>query len=147
MQGFGSRTAEIYVILTELYSNALEHGLLGLDSALKNGPDGFGAYYALREQRLDQLDAGTIGIELLHRPTPDGGVLDITVSQSHNGCAAGEQSGRTLGGNGGYTGRGVALVRSLCESLDYDEGGRVARARYRWHTASAWSRQAAQGSS
>jgi len=140
LQGFGARTAEIYVILTELYSNALEHGLLGLDSALKDGPDGFGAYYALREQRLAGLDTGAIGIELAHCPTPDGGVLDVTVRQSHNGCDLTERGGCTLGDNGGYTGRGVALVRSLCESLSYSEDGCVAHARYRWHTTPAWSR-------
>ncbi len=139
LQGFGARTAEIYVILTELYSNALEHGLLGLDSALKDGPDGFGTYYALREERLAELDEGTIAIELDHRPTIDGGVLDITVRQSHNGCAATGLVPATLAGNDGYSGRGVGLVRSLCESLNYSEDGRVAHARYQWHTAPVWS--------
>lgn len=138
LQGFGARTAEIYVILTELYSNALEHGLLGLDSALKESPDGFGAYYALREERLAALGAGTIAIELDHHPTPDGGALDITVRQSHNGCAASGRAQVPLAGNAGYSGRGVGLVRSLCESLHYSDDGRIAQARYRWQTAPAW---------
>ena len=34
--------------------------------------------------------------------------------------------------NDRLSGRGIALVRSLCESLEYREGGRVAVAVYSW---------------
>lgn len=47
----------LFSILTELYLNALEHGVLKLDSVVKQGDDGFSRYYALKEQRLLNLDA------------------------------------------------------------------------------------------
>ncbi|MEQ8664001.1 MAG: SpoIIE family protein phosphatase [Gammaproteobacteria bacterium] len=137
LQGFGPRTAEIFLVLTELYSNALEHGLLALDSQLKRDASGFSNYYELREQRLGTLARGHIVIELGHQPEADGGLLDIIVRQSHNGCAGDAPAVPALVANRGYAGRGVALVRSLCESLEYSADGREARARYRWRQAGA----------
>jgi hypothetical protein len=47
VQGLKPYTNTLNTILAELYSNALEHGLLGLDSSLKNSAQGFARYYAL----------------------------------------------------------------------------------------------------
>ncbi len=58
---------DIYIILRELFSNALEHGLLRLDSPLKDAADGFAEYYKSREVRLGQLDEGWIRLGLEHK--------------------------------------------------------------------------------
>jgi hypothetical protein len=55
--------------LAELYSNALEHGLLHLDSVLKNSAQGFAKYYALRHERLNALEEGYIRFDIKHQPT------------------------------------------------------------------------------
>ncbi|MEQ8230668.1 MAG: SpoIIE family protein phosphatase, partial [Gammaproteobacteria bacterium] len=144
LQGFGARTAEIFLILTELFSNALEHGLLALDSALKRDPSGFSNYYELREERLAALERGSISIELEHRPLADGGILDVVVRQSHAGHTHRAPTVVSLDENRGYAGRGIALVRSLCESLDYSDDGREARARYRWQDAASAAADAAK---
>jgi two-component system, HptB-dependent secretion and biofilm response regulator len=50
LQGLHAHRERLYTILAELFANALEHGLLGLNSALKQTPQGFVAYYTAREQ-------------------------------------------------------------------------------------------------
>lgn len=46
-----------FTVLTELYANALEHGVLQLNSALKEEEQGFIGYYLEKEQRLTSLTA------------------------------------------------------------------------------------------
>lgn len=41
--------SELFTVLSELYNNALEHGVLELDSALKQSDAGFFAYFARRK--------------------------------------------------------------------------------------------------
>ena len=54
----------LYVILSELFNNALDHGVLKLDSSIKHGPDGFEQYLHMREKRLKELSSGFIEIEI-----------------------------------------------------------------------------------
>ena len=44
LQGLHEHCKRLYTILTELFANALEHGLLGLDPGLKHTPQGFAVY-------------------------------------------------------------------------------------------------------
>lgn len=48
----------IFTIIKELFVNALDHGLLGLDSNIKNGPDGFSNYVVERQKRLEAMTEG-----------------------------------------------------------------------------------------
>lgn len=50
--------------LAELYTEALENGLLKLDAGLKMQPDGLAAYAEAREERLRALEAGAVRITL-----------------------------------------------------------------------------------
>lgn len=63
----GHRTT-IYLLLAEVYNNALEHGLLGLDSRMKNDVDGFAYYYQLRAERLAALTEGSIVLRVQYQP-------------------------------------------------------------------------------
>ncbi|MFT6976279.1 MAG: CheY-like chemotaxis protein, partial [Bermanella sp.] len=45
----------IGLVLAEMYSNSLEHGILKLSSDLKKLDDGFMTYYQQRQERLDNL--------------------------------------------------------------------------------------------
>ncbi len=51
---------ELFVVLSELFDNALDHGLLRLDSRLKNSPEGRETWLMLREERLAGLKEGEI---------------------------------------------------------------------------------------
>jgi len=73
LQALNEHRERIYLIVAELFNNALEHGLLRLDSALKDSPQGFAEYYRLREQALAVLAEGWIEIELAHVPRQGGG--------------------------------------------------------------------------
>lgn len=46
----------IYLVLTELFNNSLDHGVLGLDSRTKNDINGFETYYQLRAKALNEID-------------------------------------------------------------------------------------------
>ena len=48
-------SGQLFTIITELYNNALEHGLLGLSSALKQAPEGFKSYYNARNDHLNEF--------------------------------------------------------------------------------------------
>lgn len=130
--GLRQHTGTLYTVLSELYANALEHGLLGLDSQLKTTPDGFDHYYALREKRLQEVTDGFIRIELKHSTTAEGGCLDIVVADSGAGFSAKDMTqGR---GATDYSGRGLMLVASLCDTLEVQPPGNIVKAVYRWRS-------------
>ncbi len=125
----------LYIVLSELFSNALDHGVLRLNSSLKTSEEGFSRYYAEREKRLAALNEGYVRIELAHLPQGEGGRLTIRVEDSGEGfdfaaALAGPQL--ALENNSAYAGRGLSLVSALCESLRYQGQGNCVEAVYAW---------------
>ncbi len=121
----------IYMVLAELFLNALEHGLLRLNSTLKEGAGGFGAYYKEKEQRLSQLKEGAIKIQFQHTVKGAGGQLTIRVEDSGPGFdfeSRLQQGGEQQGAHG----RGLMMIRTLCETLTYSGTGNIAEACYVW---------------
>lgn len=131
VQGLEAHRERLYVVLAELYSNALEHGLLELDSQLKADAEGFHHYYEERARRLAELDAGHITIELAHFPSDQGGEVRVAVQDSGKGFDLADVETRLRAGIG-YQGRGISLVRNLCRQLSYPGNGNRAEAKYRW---------------
>lgn len=121
----------IYMVLAELFLNALEHGLLVLESALKDGPAGFSGYYKEKEARLATLDRGEIKVGLRHIVEGNGGRLEIRVEDSGPGFDHVVHM-RCLKENTGLHGRGILLVKSVCASLRYSSRGNIAQADYVW---------------
>ena len=124
----------IFTILSELFSNALDHGLLGIDSSLKSNAAGFAEYYRLRGERLGVLEDGFIEISLDHLPDEnnESGKLTILVSDSGPGFDC-HSHVNNLESNEGYSGRGIGLVKSLCQSLEYCGNGNQVKAVYEWN--------------
>ncbi len=122
---------QIYTILTELYSNALEHGILGLSSDLKTTPDGFARYYKEREARLRHLDGHAIEFSFSHRMCGVGGVLSLTMKDTGSGFDV-TQVNNTAPAANRFSGRGIPLLRSLCRKLVYSEGGTRVDAEFVW---------------
>lgn len=131
VQGLHAHKERLYIILGELLSNALDHGLLRLDSHLKKDPQGFAQYYVERVATLAALHDGMIRVEFEHRPEGSGGRLAIHVVDSGPGFDHREKT-QNLADNTGHSGRGAALVRSLCESFVYHGNGNHAEVVYRW---------------
>ncbi len=141
-RGLAAHWDRIYMIVRELYSNALDHGVLGLDSSVRGSPDGFGRYYEAREQRLAALAEGRIVIRARHLGGEGdglrGGRLHLEIEDSGAGFdhaarpAVREDPERLLGSNLGLSGRGIPLARSLCRSLRYLGRGNRVEAVYAW---------------
>jgi CheY-like chemotaxis protein/anti-sigma regulatory factor (Ser/Thr protein kinase) len=132
LQGLGEHRERLYVILAELVNNAIDHGLLRLDSTLKHRPGGFTEYYAARTAALAALTEGTLRIELVHTVHTRGGRLTLRVEDSGPGfddawlSAAGADAGESVLPSG----RGLALVRTLASGLR--RSGHGVEAVYEW---------------
>jgi CheY-like chemotaxis protein len=132
--GLHAHRRPLFTVLTELYVNALDHGILQLDSKLKQAEEGFTHYFQQREQRLQSLTDGAIRIGLRIHNLQDGGYMVIQVEDSGRGFDINrlvpQQLPETL-----YSGRGITLVRSLCKQLRYTPPGNKAEAIYAWSEA------------
>ena len=124
------RAGEVYSVLAELYSNALEHGVLALDSAIKRDAEGFARYYELRRQRLAELASGCIQLSLAVCSDEQGGRLRIGVRDSGSGFDV----ARVLDDShspAGLGGRGLRLVRQLSDAL-YATADGALNVEFRW---------------
>jgi len=120
----------LYTILSELYNNALEHGLLGLDSAAgKMNEQAFSEYYRLREARLGKLDNAEIRFDITLQAQPEDAILKIRVSDSGDGFSRRLDMGTTAVTD--LYGRGLSIVSSLCEALRYSDNGHTVDVVYR----------------
>ncbi len=103
------------IILSELLSNALEWGVLKLDSRIKKDADTFEQYFALRKKGLNSLTEGWIKIDIEHISLHHGGKFVVQVEDSGPGFDY-----RNLGAiydNAVCGGRGIYSVRALCEEF------------------------------
>ncbi len=129
--GLRDRAGTLFTVMSELYSNALEHGLLNLQSAWKQDSDGFALYYQERSARLKQLEDGWIRFSLDHRPNGNGGRLVIECEDSGDGFSP-------AGVSADYAGRGLALIRALADEVSFSSQGSRVRVAFDWslgHTA------------
>lgn len=125
---------DIFVILKELYVNAIDHGLLEMESSIKNSAQGFSRYAQEREQRLSELEKGIICIEVVHSPHPQGGILDVYVYDSGKGFDVARLREARAEGSVCCHGMGLLLLDKICESVEYNDAGNEVHARYIWRT-------------
>jgi signal transduction histidine kinase len=131
VHGLRPSSGVLHSVLSELYSNALEHGVLGLDSGLKRDASGFADYYRQRAERLVRQVDGYVRFDLRVEPLGQGGHLSIEVRDSGAGFDV-EQVLARPAHEQGFSGRGVNLVRRLSQQAQWLEGGRCARIQIRW---------------
>ncbi|WAC46560.1 fused response regulator/phosphatase [Pseudomonas sp. SL4(2022)] len=128
-----SRQGVFGLILRELLSNALDHGLLGLTSSLKHEANGFERYVQLRNERLMALDDGEIQLEINQSSDAYTNHLSIKVSDSGPGfdVAKLEQTGLHNDPER-YHGRGLLLLRKICSHLEFRGNGNHVIAELHW---------------
>lgn len=137
VHGLRVYSGALYNVLAELYSNALEHGVLGLDSALKRNAEGFSRYYQLRAARLASLKDGYVRFRLNILPLSAGGGLDgggrliIQVEDSGPGFNVASALARQRNPVE-FCGRGLGLVQSLSDSCAWSEDGRSVSVEFSW---------------
>lgn len=132
LQGMQSHREHIYTVLAEMFSNALEHGLLGLDSNLKKDADGFAQYYGMREQLLENLKDGKIRLELQNEPQSEGGKLTFAVQDNGQGFDYDAYLCKINKHNNQAHGRGMLLIKNICRDIRYSDRGRRVEADYYW---------------
>lgn len=130
--GLRPHSGKIYTILSELYSNALEHGVLDLRSELKASADGFARYYLERTEKLAKLEQGHVRFKIDHQPVQDGGVLTIVVEDTGPGFDY-EKKESPQHKTEGYSGRGLPLINSMCRSVRYLGEGNQVEVVFDWH--------------
>lgn len=128
--GLYAHKTALSLLLTELYSNALEHGVLGLESSLKDEEDGMMKYYELRQQRLAECDDANIVIRIEHKtlPAENSGELIIEITDSGEGF---DVEALDKCEDEASHGRGLSLIRQLAQEVSLSEGGRCIRVCYR----------------
>ena len=132
MAGIQNQQRFLYTILTELYINALDHGVLGLRSNLKQSAEGFAGYFAERDTRLGALEDGYIRILISTHQVTNGGSVVIQVEDSGPGFDYSDYLSHELPPSTQFSGRGIALVRELCDSVAYEDAGNRVRAVFSW---------------
>ncbi|CAK4074833.1 ATP-binding SpoIIE family protein phosphatase [Vibrio sp. 16] len=114
-------------VLSELFANAIEHGLLKLDSSIKEQPDGFFLFYQMREERLKTLDDDAwLKLRLTYEPNE----AQLMMVLEHNGEGFEYKLPQQGDGPPRSYGRGIMLAKALCSSLDYSSNGRCVTAVY-----------------
>ncbi|MNK82295.1 hypothetical protein D3C87_1020620 [compost metagenome] len=131
VHGLRAQSSALYSVLAELYSNALEHGVLGLDSSLKRDASGFARYYQERNTRLDELQEGYVRLHFKVAPTSDGGCLTIHIEDSGKGFDVERVMARPVD-DIRLSGRGVSLIRQLGRNARWIDDGRSARVEFVW---------------
>ncbi|MGU9855157.1 ATP-binding SpoIIE family protein phosphatase [Pseudomonas sp. LF245] len=131
IHGLRECSGALYSVMAELYSNALEHGVLGLDSRLKRDVHGFADYYRQRNERLAQLSSGYVRVHVQVVPTATGGQMSLRIEDSGAGFDVEQVLARPLEVDR-LSGRGLNLVRQLSGDVHWSDGGRSVCVEFSW---------------
>lgn len=108
-----------FSVVTELFLNSFEHGVLRLDSTLKHQDEGFMQYYAEKELRSSQLTLDDwVKIAMVWDATSQ--QLSITVTDSGPGFV---HQANQYQSQEQFHGRGLQLVASLTAALTFNNAG------------------------
>ncbi len=113
-------------VISELITNAIDHGLLDLDSRIKDKPDGFFTFYQVREDKLKELKLDA-KVTLDFDYCPKRKLLKLVIE--HNGSGFDYQKMNESKSSDTH-GRGIILTRELCETLEYSNEGCKVTATY-----------------
>ena len=105
-----------FLVVSEMVSNAIDHGVLKLESSLKEASDGFNQYFHERDKRLAHLtDADFIELQLVWNRGMTGRYLEVSVCDSGSGY---DYQERSASGDSSLFGRGLQLIRSLAQQVE-----------------------------
>ncbi len=120
VKSLASSQSDVFLILTELFLNAVDHGLLGMDSNIKLNSDGMEYYLSERSKRLLALQEGRIEIDLMGIMLRGREVLRIRVKDSGLGFNWSKPHFNSNNENEVFSfGRGIALVKALALRVNY----------------------------
>lgn len=115
------RSADLELVLAELINNSIDHGILQLDSSLKKDLQGFEEYFVSRARGLAELQHGYIDICV---EWVNAEVIRISVQDSGNGFDFENSNNDVTEDNILLAyGRGLLIVRNLCNSITHIGNG------------------------
>ncbi|CUB04367.1 fused response regulator/phosphatase [Marinomonas fungiae] len=104
-----------FTVLTELFVNAVDHGIFHIPSKLKE--EDFIAYLSIREEKQATIAAtDKVTVKLAWDETSQ----KLTVKLSDSGSGYAIEKLKDLGNDVAY-GRGLKLITSLCHTFSYDQ--------------------------
>ncbi len=132
MEGIETERQALFTVITELYLNALDHGVLNLQSSLKSDPEGFALYFQLRENRLIELQEGQVTFHISLEQNNKNRSILIRIEDSGEGFDHKNFNRPVKKEITRLSGRGINMINNLCESLTYYGNGNVVEAIYSW---------------
>ena len=75
----------LFLIMSELFTNSLDHGVLRMDGSLKQTMEGMIQYLTEREKALAAIETGNIRMEIKHTTHGDERVFVVRVDDSGPG--------------------------------------------------------------
>lgn len=111
---------KISLITTEVISNAIEHGILNLDSAIKQADGGFFTYYSEKSEKLQQLNMQS---KLTFGFTFDAKTKEICIKVKDSG--EGFKFDKVSGDKDSFFGRGLTIVKELADRVQLNEEGNM----------------------
>ncbi|MDR7090764.1 fused response regulator/phosphatase [Cellvibrio fibrivorans] len=116
----------IFLVVSEMVSNAIDHGILKLESSMKENEGGFNHYFNERERRLSQLtDSDFIELHLIWQESEERPNLEVSVRDSGNGY---NFFGTTDTCDLAFSGRGLRLIHNLAQSVEIYPPGNFIKA-------------------
>jgi anti-sigma regulatory factor (Ser/Thr protein kinase) len=132
LESIPNSRSRVHTIVAEILANAVDHGVLGLDSSMKNTADGFMQYYQEKLRRLESHPEGNIRVMLNHDVKEEGGGrLTINVVDSGEGFDF-QHINNAIQTNSGFSGRGISLITQLCKEVRFLDKGNTITAIYEW---------------
>lgn len=117
------RAGEIFLVLSELFNNAVDHGLLKLDSSLKHHVSGMERYFDERDSRLASTRSGQVEVHL-EKVLYGQGDMELRIRVHDSGEGFDYQTVRkVIASDTQRHGRGIGLVCNLCSSVEYMGNG------------------------
>jgi len=119
----------LFLIMSELYRNALEHGVLDLAAVLNNDLNTIEKYFIEKKRAIDNLTNGWIKICLNFKYFFKKGNIIIKIEDSGNGFDFSPEN-KFMPDCITPSGRGIILVKSLCKELEFFGNGNTVQAVY-----------------
>ena len=111
----------LHVLLSEIYSNSLEHSILNIHSIDKSDEDNFAEYYQNRENALVELEDSFIHFKFNFIVEKSEHYLEIQVTDSGGGYK--EENYKTT--DDMLHGRGLNIISSFSEKITFSEDGKT----------------------
>jgi len=126
MPGLSNHKSSLNLLLSEMYSNSLEHSILGLDSSKKTNEERFSEYYIEREEKLADLNDAFIEFNFSCLLDDEGSKLEIEIFDSGSGYTK-----KNPTSDSALYGRGIKLIESFCEDSKFSTDGKIMSVIYR----------------